>query len=160
MFEENLVIQGQTVLEIFEGLIVCRTNERTNMTEGYHIRQKRLWQKCLTGVSPKNGHHCRDWSVKGSDGPLKTEDEGDVSHICHDTAFYVHDVKNIKSQSFGTFRRTLGLTREIYQFNQCLCNAWWSCWGKFFNNFLKSNVKNASFNFYTVEETLMPLTCQ
>ena len=29
------------VLEIFEGLIACRTNKRTNMTEAYRIRQKR-----------------------------------------------------------------------------------------------------------------------
>ena len=35
------MILGQTVLKILEGLISCRTNERTNMTEAYHIRQKR-----------------------------------------------------------------------------------------------------------------------
>ena len=40
-----MVILRQTVLEIFEGLISCRTNEHI---EGYHIRRKRL-----IGVSPK-----------------------------------------------------------------------------------------------------------
>ena len=36
----DLVILGQTVLEILEELISCRTNERTNMTKPIPIARK------------------------------------------------------------------------------------------------------------------------
>ena len=45
MSAQNLVIPGQTVLVIFEGLISCRTN----IDEACHMRLKRF-----TDVSPKN----------------------------------------------------------------------------------------------------------